>query len=121
MTRQKPTVTATLTSERVVGVRGGIEAVAQRVDAVGERVGEHDGAQPAGGLVGGEERAGEQPQRQQDEVDDGVEGLGRIHGPRDGEAERGDLKADEQNDGGSEQHAREAWDARRRAARRAGR
>ena len=56
-----------------------------------------------------------QPEGQQDEIDDGVEGLGGVHGPGDGEAERGDLKADEQDDDGGEHETGEAgMDARER-------
>ena len=95
-------VTARLVVSEKSVTASGKERVAQRVDAVAERIEAHAEAQPSGCAAGGEERAGEHPQRQQNDVDDGVEGLRRVHRPRNGEAERGEFEADHDDDQGAE-------------------
>ena len=73
------------------------DVTAQAGKAVGERVQKHEVFQARPGAGGGEEGAGEEPHRHEEEVHDGVEALRGGHPPGEAEAEGGESEGQDQH------------------------
>ena len=77
---------------------GQVETATQRRDTIGERIAAHHPGKPERHASHGEKGTGEQPQRHQEQIHDGVKTLRGPHTPGDDQAQIGHAKGDAKED-----------------------